>query len=100
MARSSLESIPQALSKLGVEGRRVSTFDYREAAVRRQGWSNRDGTHAGESTSLTDYPPDGTWLSSLSSVARLWFKTAILWFKSHTTSQTTKEISPCVELRG
>jgi hypothetical protein len=42
MARSSLEGIPQALSKLGVEGRRVSTFDYREATVRRQGRSNRD----------------------------------------------------------
>jgi len=42
MARSSLEGIPQALSKLGAEGRCVSTFDYREAAVRRQGRSNRD----------------------------------------------------------
>jgi len=42
MARSSLEGIPQPLSKFGVEARRVSTFDYCEAAVRRQGRSNRD----------------------------------------------------------
>jgi hypothetical protein len=32
---------------------------------------------------LTDYPAERRSLSSLSSAARLWFKTAILWFKSH-----------------
>jgi hypothetical protein len=42
MARTAREGIPQALSKLVIEGRRVRTFDQREAAVRRQGWGKRD----------------------------------------------------------
>ena len=42
MARPALESIPQALSELGFEGRRVGSFDQPEAAVRRQGWGKRD----------------------------------------------------------
>jgi len=37
MARSALEGIPQALSKLEIERRRVGVFDQRETAMRSQG---------------------------------------------------------------
>jgi hypothetical protein len=37
MARAALEGLPQALSNLGVERRRVGVFDRRETAVRSQG---------------------------------------------------------------
>jgi len=57
VARSSLEGASQALGNPGVEGLHIGAFDYCEAAMRRQRRSNRDGTHAGESTSLTDYRP-------------------------------------------